>query len=215
MVNNAAVPHWCPAELLPLGDAQAVFDVNVWGHVRVTQTMLPLLRRAAALPNSQSPRIVFISSTAGTCWCAPFVSSFSSFISFGAFSRSHWALHLLSPLYPFSFFHLCCSACSLFVSHWALSMVPYSCSIHSREGHRSVHNVEARARGVCQHAASRAPQPAHSGRCGRARYAPPISHAHAHLTTCTFRCQQLFFCLFFFLIFMSCFIFLVCIHFFH
>ena len=62
LVNNAAITGGMPQEPTKVSAEQvlAVVDTNVVGVIRVTNAMLPLLRRAA------SPRIVNVSSTVGS-----------------------------------------------------------------------------------------------------------------------------------------------------
>jgi NAD(P)-dependent dehydrogenase (short-subunit alcohol dehydrogenase family) len=62
LVNNAAITGGTPQEPTKVSPEQvlAVVDTNVVGVIRVTNAMLPLLRRAA------SPRIVNVSSTVGS-----------------------------------------------------------------------------------------------------------------------------------------------------
>ncbi len=62
LVNNAAITGGMPQEPTQVTAAQvlAVVDTNVVGVIRVTNAMLPLLRRAA------SPRVVNVSSTVGS-----------------------------------------------------------------------------------------------------------------------------------------------------
>ena len=62
LVNNAAITGGMPQEPTRVSPEQvlAVVDTNVIGVIRVTNAMLPLLRRAA------SPRIVNVSSTVGS-----------------------------------------------------------------------------------------------------------------------------------------------------
>ncbi|MBF4163615.1 SDR family NAD(P)-dependent oxidoreductase [Nocardioides acrostichi] len=62
LVNNAAISGGMPQEPSRVTPEQlhAVVDVNVVGVVRVTNAMLPLLRRAA------SPRLVVVSSSVGS-----------------------------------------------------------------------------------------------------------------------------------------------------
>ena len=62
LVNNAAVTGGAPFEPSRVSAAQVlqVVDTNVVGVIRVTNAMLPLLRRSA------SPRIVNVSSTVGS-----------------------------------------------------------------------------------------------------------------------------------------------------
>lgn len=58
LVNNAGSAVGGPLELLPLDDLRHQFDVNFFGHVAVTQALIPALRRAHG-------RIVLISSVGG------------------------------------------------------------------------------------------------------------------------------------------------------
>ncbi|MGO8746276.1 MAG: SDR family oxidoreductase [Thermoguttaceae bacterium] len=58
LVNNAGIVVAGPLELLPIEEVRRQFEVNVVGHVAVTQAMLPLLRKARG-------RIVNISSDNG------------------------------------------------------------------------------------------------------------------------------------------------------
>ena len=44
LVNNAGIPMAGPMEVLPMADIRRTMDVNFFGHVAVTQTMLPLIR---------------------------------------------------------------------------------------------------------------------------------------------------------------------------
>lgn len=62
LVNNAAITGGMPQEPTQVTGAQVleVVDTNVVGVIRVTNAMLPLLRRSA------SPRIVNVSSTVGS-----------------------------------------------------------------------------------------------------------------------------------------------------
>jgi NAD(P)-dependent dehydrogenase (short-subunit alcohol dehydrogenase family) len=58
LVNNAGIGDTRPLEFTPMEKFRAVFDVNVFGVVAVTQAFLPLLRRARG-------RIVNIGSVGG------------------------------------------------------------------------------------------------------------------------------------------------------
>ncbi|MEP9364346.1 SDR family oxidoreductase [Nocardioides sp. CN2-186] len=62
LVNNAAITGGMPQEPTQVSAAQVleVVDTNVIGVIRVTNAMLPLLRRA------ESPRVVNVSSTVGS-----------------------------------------------------------------------------------------------------------------------------------------------------
>ena len=48
VINNAGVGALGPAEEFPVQRARQVFEVNLWGAVRLTQRLLPLLRARAA-----------------------------------------------------------------------------------------------------------------------------------------------------------------------
>ena len=62
LVNNAGINlgNYPPASEESVADIQAMFDVNVFGAVRVTQAFLPLLRK------SKGARIVMMSSSLGS-----------------------------------------------------------------------------------------------------------------------------------------------------
>ena len=47
LVNNAGImPNYCPAELTSLRDYKRVCDVNLFGSICMTNTFLPLIRKA-------------------------------------------------------------------------------------------------------------------------------------------------------------------------
>ena len=58
LVNNAAIQTNAPVETLPLDEWRQLFEVNLFGHVAVTQALLPALLR-------HSGRVVNISSVGG------------------------------------------------------------------------------------------------------------------------------------------------------
>ncbi len=58
LVNNAGVAIPSPLETMPIEDFRRQIEINLTGHVAVTQAMLPSLRRARG-------RVVFISSIGG------------------------------------------------------------------------------------------------------------------------------------------------------
>ena len=58
LVNNAGVAIAGPLEFLPIDELRRQLEVNVTGHVAVTQALMPAIRRAKG-------RIVFIGSIAG------------------------------------------------------------------------------------------------------------------------------------------------------
>ncbi|MFD0883958.1 SDR family oxidoreductase [Streptosporangium algeriense] len=58
LVNNAAISVNAPVEALPLEEWRRLFEVNLFGHVAVTQALLPTLLR-------HSGRVINISSVGG------------------------------------------------------------------------------------------------------------------------------------------------------
>ncbi len=79
LVNNAGITVAFPLEFIPLEELRRQLEVNVVGHVAVTQAMLPMLRSARG-------RIVNISSISGLL-AAPYV---------GAYAASKHALEAIS-----------------------------------------------------------------------------------------------------------------------
>jgi NAD(P)-dependent dehydrogenase (short-subunit alcohol dehydrogenase family) len=69
LVNNAGIGVTGPLEFVPMEDLRRQFEVNVFGHVAVTQQLLPMLRAA-------SGRIVNMSSIGGR-FAAPFLGPYS------------------------------------------------------------------------------------------------------------------------------------------
>ena len=69
LVNNAGIGVTGPLEFVPMDDLRRQFEVNVFGHVAVTQQFLPLLRAAGG-------RIVNMSSIGGR-FAAPFLGPYS------------------------------------------------------------------------------------------------------------------------------------------
>jgi NAD(P)-dependent dehydrogenase (short-subunit alcohol dehydrogenase family) len=69
LVNNAGISVTGPLEFVPMNDLRRQFEVNVFGHVAVTQQFLPLLRTARG-------RIVNMSSIGGRS-AAPFLGPYS------------------------------------------------------------------------------------------------------------------------------------------
>ena len=71
VVNNAGIPGAGPIEVMPLNQWRRIFEVNLFGHVAVTQALLPALVRSKG-------RIVNISSVNGKLSMAgygPYASS--------------------------------------------------------------------------------------------------------------------------------------------
>jgi NAD(P)-dependent dehydrogenase (short-subunit alcohol dehydrogenase family) len=80
LVNNAGISVGGPVECVPIPDAQAMFDTNVWGAVRMVQALAPGMRARSR------GRIVNVSSTMGRV-----VAPLS-----GYYAASKWALEALS-----------------------------------------------------------------------------------------------------------------------
>ena len=55
LVNNAGYGSYGAVEDVPLDEARRQFEVNVFGAARLTQLVLPAMRRARAAPSSTSP----------------------------------------------------------------------------------------------------------------------------------------------------------------
>jgi len=70
LINNAGIVVAGPLEFLPLDDFRRQLEVNVTGHLAVTQAMLGLLRRATG-------RIVMISSASGRI-ALPFIGPYAA-----------------------------------------------------------------------------------------------------------------------------------------
>jgi NAD(P)-dependent dehydrogenase (short-subunit alcohol dehydrogenase family) len=80
LVNNAGITVGGPVERVPVDDAQAVFDTNVWGAVRMVQAVAPGMRARSR------GWIVNVSSALGRA-----VAPLSGF-----YAASKWALEALS-----------------------------------------------------------------------------------------------------------------------
>jgi NAD(P)-dependent dehydrogenase (short-subunit alcohol dehydrogenase family) len=79
LVNNAAISVNAPVEALPLEEWRRLFEVNLFGHVAVTQALLPTLLR-------HSGRVVNISSVGGKIAMA----------TFGPYAGTKFALEAVS-----------------------------------------------------------------------------------------------------------------------
>jgi NAD(P)-dependent dehydrogenase (short-subunit alcohol dehydrogenase family) len=95
LVNNAGITVAGPLEYLPVDEIRRQFEVNVFGHLAVTQAFLPLLRKA------DGGRIVFMSSVGGRVPSAPFISPYNAskhaLESFGDALRVElrpWGIHV-------------------------------------------------------------------------------------------------------------------------
>ncbi|WP_328615347.1 SDR family NAD(P)-dependent oxidoreductase [Amycolatopsis sp. NBC_00355] len=79
LVNNAGISVNAPVEALPLDEWRRLFEVNLFGHVAVTQALLPFLHRSHG-------RIVNISSVGGKIAMA----------TYGAYGGAKFALEAVS-----------------------------------------------------------------------------------------------------------------------
>lgn len=79
LVNNAAISVNAPVEALPLDEWRRTFEVNLFGHVAVTQALLPALLRHRG-------RVVNISSVGGRIAMA----------TYGAYAGAKFALEAVS-----------------------------------------------------------------------------------------------------------------------
>jgi NAD(P)-dependent dehydrogenase (short-subunit alcohol dehydrogenase family) len=79
LVNNAGIPGVGPVEVTPLEQWRRLFEVNVFGHVAVTQALLPALVRSKG-------RIVNISSLSGKL----------SMAGYGPYASSKYAIEAVS-----------------------------------------------------------------------------------------------------------------------
>jgi NAD(P)-dependent dehydrogenase (short-subunit alcohol dehydrogenase family) len=70
LVNNAGIAVYGPLELLPIDTLRRQFEVNVIGHVAVTQAFIPLLRRSEG-------RVVMVGSSSGFL-TPPFLGPYAS-----------------------------------------------------------------------------------------------------------------------------------------
>jgi NAD(P)-dependent dehydrogenase (short-subunit alcohol dehydrogenase family) len=79
LVNNAGISVNAPAEALPLDEWRRLFEVNLFGHVAITQALLPFLHRSHG-------RIVNISSVGGKV----------ALPTYGAYAGAKFALEAVS-----------------------------------------------------------------------------------------------------------------------
>lgn len=79
LINNAGIAVNAPVEVMPLAEWRRQFDVNFFGHIAVTQALLPALLRSRG-------RVVMMSSVGGRL-AQP---------TYGAYSGSKFALEAVS-----------------------------------------------------------------------------------------------------------------------
>ncbi|KAI3638997.1 hypothetical protein MIR68_003495 [Amoeboaphelidium protococcarum] len=94
IVNNAGVSFACPLEMEDLKHVQNVFDINLFGVMRITQAFLPLIRKytvqsdqnAGDRSKGGSGRVVFISSQSGT----------ASIVAMGIYSATKFSMEAIA-----------------------------------------------------------------------------------------------------------------------
>ncbi|MFF2502994.1 SDR family NAD(P)-dependent oxidoreductase [Streptomyces sp. NPDC058067] len=79
LVNNAGIQVNAPVEALPMAEWRQVFEVNLFGHIAVTQALLPALLRSRG-------RVINISSVGGKLAMA----------TYGAYAGAKFALEAVS-----------------------------------------------------------------------------------------------------------------------
>lgn len=79
LVNNAGIQVNAPVEVLPMAEWRRVFEVNLFGHIAVTQALLPALLRSKG-------RVINISSIGGKYAMA----------TYGAYAGAKFALEAVS-----------------------------------------------------------------------------------------------------------------------
>ncbi|MTD14908.1 SDR family NAD(P)-dependent oxidoreductase [Nakamurella sp. YIM 132087] len=79
LINNAGLAVNAPVEALPLDDWRRVFEVNLFGHIAMTQALLPALHESRG-------RVVNISSVGGRV----------SLAAYGAYAGSKFAMEAVS-----------------------------------------------------------------------------------------------------------------------
>jgi len=79
IVNNAGISIYAPVEALPLDEWRRLFDVNLFGHVALTQALLPFLHQSRG-------RIVNISSVGGK----------GAMATYGPYAATKFALEAVS-----------------------------------------------------------------------------------------------------------------------
>ncbi len=111
LVNNAGAALGGPLEMLSMQDLRDQFEVNFFGHIAVTQALIPALRRAATRASAAggtSPaggRLLLVSSIGGlitTPYMAPYCASKYALEAVGdslrvELARSHIQVALIEP----------------------------------------------------------------------------------------------------------------------
>ena len=92
LVNNAGISMGTPAKASeePINDIRAMFEVNTFGPLRVTQAFLPLLRR------SKAARVVMMSSGLGSISDAADMAGLFWNVGYAGYCASKSALNMLT-----------------------------------------------------------------------------------------------------------------------
>lgn len=78
LINSIGGGHYMPFYHLDIGKAKALFDVNVWGFVSVTQALLPMLMKSAS-PRPDSRKAVIVNNTSiSSVLKTPYHSAYSA-----------------------------------------------------------------------------------------------------------------------------------------
>ncbi|MBY0449762.1 MAG: SDR family oxidoreductase [Cyanobacteria bacterium] len=95
LINNAGVVVSGPMEFIPVSKLKSQFDINVFGHIALTQSVLPLIRRNQSGKNRG--KIVMISSISGL-HVTPFVGPYAA----SKFALEAFSDALRQELYPWN-----------------------------------------------------------------------------------------------------------------
>lgn len=101
LVNNAAGSYTMPVADVALAEARALFDLNVWAQLAVTQAFLPLLLKAGSAPSPggeqlPTPAMVVNHTSVGSAMAMPFQGVYNA--SKAAFAMLSTTLRLeLAP----------------------------------------------------------------------------------------------------------------------
>jgi NAD(P)-dependent dehydrogenase (short-subunit alcohol dehydrogenase family) len=97
LINNAGVAGaWLPADEVKADDVREVYETNVYGPVRVTQALLPLLRKTAR------PLVINVSSGLGSFEATSDPDKIESTVTAVAYCSSKSALNMITKQYAAS-----------------------------------------------------------------------------------------------------------------
>lgn len=78
LVNSVGGGHYMPFYHLDLAKAKALFDVNVWGFVSVTQALLPMLMKGASPTTSGRKSVIVNNTSISSVLRTPFHSAYNA-----------------------------------------------------------------------------------------------------------------------------------------